>query len=266
MNWTEMLREELLARPADPHCAPVEVWALQSGRTAAAQQRLAILAEALCGGPDAAGLPEIAVRACGCQVPQTIMPGLKKRCCASAFLSACLLGYGRLSAGQQLHLELSFPAAATAVGEALAAVAGRLKVPLHRAAGERLRLYSKAIGPVTHMLSLCQAHCTRLELESQSAGHDMNRAVQRRVNCDAANAGRTALAVARQTLHFEMLLASGMRLPESLIQAAQMRIEHPDDSLSELAARLGLTKSALNHRLRRLEDISVERNGKNMIK
>jgi hypothetical protein len=47
------------------------------------------------------------------------------------------------------------------------------------------------------------------------------------------------------------------RLPAGLRAAAELRVAHPDLSLEELAAaaRPRLSRSALNHRLRRLEAV-----------
>jgi DNA-binding protein WhiA len=52
-------------------------------------------------------------------------------------------------------------------------------------------------------------------------------------------------------------------VPAALRSAAALRLEHPYLSLPELAAkaRPPLTKSALNHRLRRLEALAAETGG-----
>ena len=41
-------------------------------------------------------------------------------------------------------------------------------------------------------------------------------------------------------------------LPEELQELAQLRLDHPDMTLRELGARLGLTRSGVNHRLQRI--------------
>ena len=49
-------------------------------------------------------------------------------------------------------------------------------------------------------------------------------------------------------------------LPEKLRQTAQLRLENPESNLAELAAMFDppLTKSALNHRLRKLTELGKE--------
>ena len=47
-------------------------------------------------------------------------------------------------------------------------------------------------------------------------------------------------------------------LPEELQTVAIARLENPTDTLSELAEKLGITKSCLNHRLRKLASLADE--------
>ena len=50
------------------------------------------------------------------------------------------------------------------------------------------------------------------------------------------------------------------QLPEKLRQTAKLRVQHPEATLSELAGMLDppLTKSALNHRMRKLMELSKQ--------
>ena len=47
------------------------------------------------------------------------------------------------------------------------------------------------------------------------------------------------------------------KLPDKLQEAARLRMDHPEDTLSQLAERCDppVTKSALNHRLRKLVEL-----------
>jgi DNA-binding protein WhiA len=64
----------------------------------------------------------------------------------------------------------------------------------------------------------------------------------------------------RQVAAIETLEASGRleTLPPALREMARARRAHPDLNLSELARRLDLSKSAVNHRLRRLVEMAEE--------
>jgi DNA-binding protein WhiA len=78
----------------------------------------------------------------------------------------------------------------------------------------------------------------------------------RLANCDEANARRAAAAAERQAAAARRLMASSAwaALPDSLREVAELRLHYPYLSLQELAGRANppLSKSALNHRLRRL--------------
>ena len=56
----------------------------------------------------------------------------------------------------------------------------------------------------------------------------------------------------------ELILSEGKRVSPALMEAAQMRAERPEASLAELALELGISRSALNNRLRRLHEIAEE--------
>ncbi len=47
---------------------------------------------------------------------------------------------------------------------------------------------------------------------------------------------------------------------DTMLEAGRARIAHPDDSLAQLADRLGVTKDTIAGRLRRLEDLVFARN------
>ena len=88
---------------------------------------------------------------------------------------------------------------------------------------------------------------------------ELNQRANRLANCDEANARRAAAAARRQTELARTLLADPRwpALPQALREAAELRLRHPYLSLQELARkrRPPLTKSTLNHRFRRIEQL-----------
>ena len=113
--------------------------------------------------------------------------------------------------------------------------------------------YTKSADGVTTLLSQMGLHDAVLEYEARAVLGEAKANANRVTNFDAANAGRTATAAARQQRALENVDAS--ELPAALREMLELRLENPDASLSELA-RLGeMTKSAANHRLRRLLEI-----------
>lgn len=87
--------------------------------------------------------------------------------------------------------------------------------------------------------------------------------VNRRVNCDAANLDKAVEAAQVQLEAIRSLEQSGQLegLPDKLRETARLRLEHPEDTLAELAALCDppATKSALNHRLRKLVELGQAR-------
>ena len=84
--------------------------------------------------------------------------------------------------------------------------------------------------------------------------------VNRRVNCEAANLDKAVDAAMEQVMAIRTLEQRGMlaELPEKLRTTAALRVENPDLTLSQLAAICDppVTKSCLNHRLRKLLELS----------
>ena len=110
--------------------------------------------------------------------------------------------------------------------------------------------YSRSADGVTTFLSQLGLHDAVLEYDARAVLGEAKANANRVTNFDAANAGRTATAAARQQEAFEALNPD--ELPPALREMLELRLDHPDASLAELA-RLGeLSKSAVNHRLRRL--------------
>jgi cell division protein WhiA len=122
-----------------------------------------------------------------------------------------------------------------------------LKVARRR---DRWVAYAKSADGVTTLLAQMGLHEAVLEYEARSILGEAKANANRVTNFDAANAARTAVAAARQQEILEGLDPKG--LPQALREMLELRLEHPDASLTELARLGGLTKSAANHRLRRL--------------
>lgn len=181
---------------------------------------------------------------------------VKKGCCRSAFLRGCLIGAGSVNAPQkEAHLEIVTPHQ-----EFCADLAGLLRdMAFHP--GERSRrgsyvVYLKGRDEVAGLLALAGAHVAALQVEEQAVVKEVRGRANRVANCDAANVRRTGAAASRQLAAITALDRSGRlaTLPPALREMAELRRAHPYLNLSELAEAggEGLTKSGVNHRLRRL--------------
>lgn len=101
-----------------------------------------------------------------------------------------------------------------------------------------------------------------MEIMNAKAEKNLRNGINRRVNCDAANADKTVDAAQEQLAAIRALEARGVLecLSEKLQETAKLRQENPELSLSDLAALCDppVTKSCLNHRLRKLLSLGRE--------
>ena len=120
--------------------------------------------------------------------------------------------------------------------------------------------YFKSSTHIEDLLTLIGAPGRALEIMSAKIEKEMRNTVNRRVNCDAANLDKAVLASREQVEAFTRLTESGAinDLPVILQEVAVARLLQPELTLSELAATFDppLTKSCLNHRIRKLMEIA----------
>ena len=91
---------------------------------------------------------------------------------------------------------------------------------------------------------------------------ELRNGVNRRCNCDTANLGKAVNAAQQQLQAIRQLRERGKldTLPEKLRDAARLREENPEATLSERAAMAEppLSKPAMSHRMRKLIELSTE--------
>jgi DNA-binding protein WhiA len=181
---------------------------------------------------------------------------VERRCCLAAFLRGLFLGCGSLSApGAEVHVE--FTVEDVGLAGQICGLLARLGLGFKLAQRERnVACYSKRLQTAADLLAVLGAHDACLRWEEHAVLGDVRQSANRLANCDAANARRAAAAADRQAAAARRLMASTDwdAVPGSLRAVAELRLRYPYLSLQELAgrARPPLSKSALNHRLRRL--------------
>jgi DNA-binding protein WhiA len=119
-------------------------------------------------------------------------------------------------------------------------------------------IYFKQSTAIEDFLTTVGAPLSAMELMSLKIEKDMRNAVNRKVNCDTANVSKAVDAALLQIEAIEKLSReTGLdSLPDKLRETAALRLLNPDMSLSELAEASSLTKSCLNHRLRKLVELA----------
>ena len=128
-------------------------------------------------------------------------------------------------------------------------------------------LYFKKADVIADFLTQIGAPVAAMKVMTAKVDKEMRNLVTRRINCDTANADKTVLAAQEQidAIHAVARAWGGLyELPEPLQQAAMLRIANPEASLADLA-RLSdppVTKSCLNHRLRKLMELAEQEDQK----
>ena len=181
---------------------------------------------------------------------------LQRHCCVVAFLRGLFLGCGSVSApGAPVHVEYTL--ADEDFARQVQALLARLELHFSLVVRERnVACYTKRSETGADLLAVLGAHGARLRWEEHVVLGRVRESANRLANCDEANARRAAAAGERQAALVRRLMASPgwAALPRGLRDAGELRVAFPYLSLQELGERAtpSLSKSALNHRLRRL--------------
>lgn len=121
-------------------------------------------------------------------------------------------------------------------------------------------VYLKGSDDISDFLNITGAHNSLMQLENIRILKGMRNDVNRIVNCETANLGKTVNASLKQTEAIRKVIDNfGFdNLDPALSEVAELRLKYPDASLSELGQMLTppLGKSGVNHRLRKLYDIA----------
>ncbi|WP_125572449.1 DNA-binding protein WhiA [Lacticaseibacillus songhuajiangensis] len=130
---------------------------------------------------------------------------------------------------------------------------------IERRSGEIV--YLKEAEKISDFLNIIGATNAMLKFEDVRIMRDMRNSVNRLVNSETANMGRTVNAAQKQIESIKYLEAHGGldKLPQRLHDIAQARIEHPEVSLTELGKLVAdgpISKSGVNHRLRKLNELA----------
>ena len=126
--------------------------------------------------------------------------------------------------------------------------------------GGSLITYFKQSDQIEDFLTLIGAPVAAMNVMSAKLEKDLRNSVNRRLNCDSANLDKAVEAAQEQMEAIRRLQAAELleQLPDKLQETAALRLEYPELSLSELAAEFDppVSKSCLNHRLRKLLELS----------
>ncbi|MCM1057646.1 MAG: DNA-binding protein WhiA [Firmicutes bacterium] len=195
---------------------------------------------------------------------------VKNTCCRRAFLRGAFLSVGSMSdPAKSYHLEFACTdeRKAKQLQEMMGGFDIESKIILRK---KYYVVYLKEGSGIVDLLNVCEAPVSLMNMENLRILKEMRNSVNRRVNCETANIAKTVNAAARQVEDIEYLRVhyGFQKLPASLREMAEIRLENPDASLKELGEYFNppMGKSGVNHRLRKLSELAENARGRKQFK
>ncbi len=190
----------------------------------------------------------------------------KNECCVRAFIRGLFVASGRCtlptendnsSTGYHLEINFSHYSPALETSEKLAEFGVLTKIVKRR---EGYIVYIKSAEEIKDFLAFLPAPISVLKLTDLMINREFANTINRQKNCDLGNVTKQVEASAKQIEAINKIENTiGLDgLKADLAKTARFRKEYPDDTLNELAERLLVSKSCLNHRLRKLVIIANE--------
>ncbi|MBR5586648.1 MAG: DNA-binding protein WhiA [Clostridia bacterium] len=191
------------------------------------------------------------------------IPSIMDDCCKRAYITGAFLGGGTISSPEkQYHLEFSTPhfGLSEHFRNLLAEYDISAKTLKRKS---RFVTYIKDNDIICDVLAIMGADRAALTLSEANISKSLHNLYNRRDNCESANYDKTINASVKQilainTIDNEIGISS---LPAQLRELAELRLEHRNKPLSELADILGISKSGVNHRMRKLQQIAKDLTG-----
>ena len=185
---------------------------------------------------------------------------LEDECCRTAFVRGAFLAGGSVTdPAKRYHLELA--TSHLQVSRELEVLLRECGYPPKSVARNGSFItYFKQSDQIEDFLTLIGAPVAAMSVMSAKLEKDLRNSVNRRLNCDSANLDKAVEAAQEQLESIRKLQRAGLldQLPDKLQLTAALRLENPELTLSELAEEFDppVTKSCLNHRLRKITQLA----------
>lgn len=187
---------------------------------------------------------------------------LRRECCRRAFIRGAFISSGSVSdPNKAYHFEIvcSSPAKAAQVEEVIRTFG------IHARTVQRKKsyvVYVKDGSQVVDLFNIMGAHAALMDMENIRIMKEMRNQVNRSVNCEMANINKTVSAASQQLEDINFIIEQGAfgSMSESLRELAQLRLENPEATLSELGDMLPkhVSKSGVNRRFGKISMLAEE--------
>lgn len=185
---------------------------------------------------------------------------VKKPCCKRAFVRGAFIAGGSISDPEKnYHFEIHSDEKEICVfiSDIIREFQISPKISKRR---ERFIVYIKEGIEIVDVLNVMEAHKALMNYENMRIIREMRGNVNRKVNCETANIGKTIDAAYKQIQDIEFIKDTvGLAfLDDNLKEIAEVRLANPDLPLSALGDKLKIPigKSGANHRLRKISQIA----------
>lgn len=188
--------------------------------------------------------------------------GINNLCCKRAYLRGAFLAGGSVSDPEKsYHLEIVTTGMRKA--EQIMDTIHAFELDARIVARRRyFVVYLKEGSQIADMLNVMGAHVSLMNLENVRVVKEVRNSINRQVNCETANMGKTINAAVKQIEDIKYIKDNiGFdNLSEGLEEIAEMRLMYPDMPLKDLGTLLvpAVGKSGVNHRLRKISRIAED--------
>ena len=191
------------------------------------------------------------------------LPVVETECCRASFLRGAFLAGGSVTdplKGYHIEIATSHQSVSR---ETYALVEEALQFYPKSAERHGTQvLYIKQSDRISDFLTYIGAPVSGMYITEAKLEKELKNKVNRRCNCDEANTSKVVEAAQEQLTAIRILRERGLveKLPQKLLQALEAREKNPESNLTELASMMEppITKPAMNHRLKRLIELSKE--------
>ena len=186
---------------------------------------------------------------------------LARKCCQRSYLRGVFLAKGSINSPDSSSTHLEMITEYEEQARELVNILKYFNIKGRMVSRENnFRVYLKDSQKIVEFLNVVGAHQALFSYENAKILKDMRNKINRIVNCETANLNKTVNAAINQLESIRTVAQKiGLHnLPESLRQAAELRVKYPEATLQELGEFFTppLSKSGVKHRLRKIEKLA----------